>query len=118
LLANALTHGDLDGPIWVRAGSDETGFELSVANLGETIAPDIVNQLFQPFTRASARIGQEGLGLGLYIASEIARAHDGSLEVASSSEETRFTFRMPHSSTCADNNSSGPSSFSPSATAL
>ena len=95
LLANALTHGDPDGPIWVSARSDDAGFELSVANLGEPIPPAIVDQLFQPFKRASVRSGQEGLGLGLYIASEIARAHEGSLGVASSSEETRFTFRMP-----------------------
>jgi len=99
LLANALTHGDPDAQVWVRASSSDTGFELSVANLGEPIPPDIVDQLFQPFSRASSRTGQEGLGLGLYIASEIARAHEGSLEVASSSEETRFTFRMPTSST-------------------
>ena len=38
---------------------------------------------------------QQGLGLGLFIASEIARAHRGTLTVASSPEETRFTFRMP-----------------------
>jgi len=37
------------------------------------------------------------LGLGLFIASEIARAHDGTLTVASSDIETRFTFRMPTS---------------------
>jgi GAF domain-containing protein len=40
------------------------------------------------------RPGQQGLGLGLYIASEIARAHKGSLEVDSFVDETRFTFRM------------------------
>ena len=37
----------------------------------------------------------QGLGLGLYIASEIARAHGGTLYVNSSADETRFTFRMP-----------------------
>jgi signal transduction histidine kinase len=95
LLANALTHGDSAGPVRVRAHSDESGFELSVANLGEPIPPDIVDHLFQPYSRASVRSGQQGLGLGLYIASEIARAHEGTLEVASSPEETRFTFRMP-----------------------
>jgi hypothetical protein len=95
LLANALTHGDPSGPVWVRAQSDESGFEVSVANLGEPIPPETAERLFQPFSRASVLPGQQGLGLGLYIASEIARAHEGTLSVASSSEETRFTFRMP-----------------------
>ncbi|CAN5872606.1 hypothetical protein BH24ACI5_BH24ACI5_18080 [soil metagenome] len=40
--------------------------------------------------------GQEGLGLGLFIASEIACAHGAALEVSSGAAETRFTFRMPH----------------------
>ena len=95
LLANALTHGDPAGPVWVFARSGDDGFELSVANLGEPIPPETQASLFKPFSRASARPGQQGLGLGLYIASEIARAHGGSLEVASSEEITRFTFRMP-----------------------
>jgi signal transduction histidine kinase len=95
LLANALTHGSPTGPVRVHAQSDASGFELSVANEGEPIAPATIGHLFQPFSRASARPGQQGLGLGLYIASEIARAHEGTLEVASAAEETRFTFRMP-----------------------
>jgi signal transduction histidine kinase len=95
LLGNALTHGDPAGPVWVRARSDDDGFELSVANLGEPIPPGTLIRLFQPFSRASDRPGQQGLGLGLYIASEIARAHGGLLEVVSTTEETRFTFRMP-----------------------
>jgi signal transduction histidine kinase len=57
-------------------------------------------RLFQPFYRVaverSLRLGL-GLGLGLYIASEIARAHGGTLRVDSSPDETRFTFRMPAS---------------------
>lgn len=95
LLANALTHGDPEGPVRVGARSDEGGFELSVANRGEPIPPDTAARLFQPFTRANVEPGREGLGLGLYIASEIARAHGGTLEVSSTLEETRFTFRMP-----------------------
>jgi hypothetical protein len=49
----------------------------------------------QPFFRTSARPDHQGFGLGLYIASEIARGHAGTLDVTSTSEETRFTFRMP-----------------------
>jgi len=95
LLGNALAHGDPASPVWVQARSDDGSFELSVANLGEPIPPDTVDHLFQPFWRASAQPDQQGLGLGLYIASEIAHAHEGSLQVASSPDETRFTFRMP-----------------------
>jgi signal transduction histidine kinase len=96
LLGNAITHGDSAGPIWVSAISDDTGFELSVANLGEPIPVEDLERLFQPFSRPSTGSAQQpGLGLGLYIASEIARAHGGSLGVSSTSEETRFTFRMP-----------------------
>ncbi|MET0649459.1 MAG: GAF domain-containing sensor histidine kinase [Pyrinomonadaceae bacterium] len=94
LLANALTHGDPQGPVRVRARGGEDGFELSVSNLGEPIPPETISRLFQPYTRASDRPGQQGLGLGLYIASQIARAHGGTLEVESTPDETRFTFRM------------------------
>lgn len=95
LLANALSHGDATGPVRVRASSDEAGFELSVTNHGDPIPPEDLDRLFQPFHRASTGSSREGLGLGLYIASEIARAHAGSLTVSSSRDETRFTFKMP-----------------------
>ncbi|WP_254065916.1 sensor histidine kinase KdpD [Acidisoma sp. L85] len=51
--------------------------------------------MFQPFYRNSLRPTQQGLGLGLYIASMIAQAHGGRLDVTSTPAETRFTFRMP-----------------------
>ena len=95
LVANALTYGTADQPITVRASGDGKIFELSVTNMGDPIPPDTMEQLFQPFFRASTRRSQQGLGLGLYIASEIARAHAGTLTVASTPEETCFTFRMP-----------------------
>ena len=95
LLANALTHGDPSSPVWVSARCDGGGFELSVENLGEPIPPETVGRLFQPFARASDRPDRQGLGLGLYISSQIARAHGGALEVSSTPDATRFTFRMP-----------------------
>jgi signal transduction histidine kinase len=95
LLANALTHGAPDGPIRVQARVHDGAFEMSVANRGDPIPPATRERLFQPFARASARPSQQGLGLGLYIASEIARAHGGTVDVASNVAETRFTFRMP-----------------------
>jgi signal transduction histidine kinase len=95
LLSNALTHGSNEAPVTVRAETRDGWFELSVGNAGEPIPAATLSRLFHPFTRATARPMQEGLGLGLYIASEIARAHDGLLSVRSDETETRFTFRMP-----------------------
>ncbi len=95
LLANAVTHGDPKGEIAVRAVSDESGLELSVSNGGAVIPLAARAGLFKPFTRLRPGEVREGLGLGLYIAAQIAAAHGGAMEVASDNRETRFIFRMP-----------------------
>jgi sigma-B regulation protein RsbU (phosphoserine phosphatase) len=79
----------------VQASSDHENFELAVANAGEPIPEAVMEGLFQPFFRGKSRATQHGLGLGLYIASEIARAHNGTLKVISNETGTRFTFKMP-----------------------
>jgi signal transduction histidine kinase len=95
LLANALRHGSESGPVSVQALTRDGRFELSVANTGAAIPSERLPLLFEPFERAEHHHGQQGLGLGLYIAAEIARAHGGTLSVASDDTETRFTFEMP-----------------------
>jgi signal transduction histidine kinase len=96
LLANAMTHGTHGLPILVRARATADDFILSVSNSGEKIADDILPGLFKPFERGGDRPSREGLGLGLYIASDIAKGHEGTIEVASSDVETVFTFRIPN----------------------
>ncbi|ROL78387.1 ATP-binding protein [Pseudomonas vranovensis] len=96
LIANALTHGAADSPVNVMADIRERVFVLGVHNLGEPIAPQVMAQLFQPFSRPRDDAPQPGLGLGLYIANQIALAHGGRMEVVSSAEAgTLFTFRLP-----------------------
>jgi signal transduction histidine kinase len=95
LIGNAVAHGDPAGAVKVKARTEGDTFELSVTNAGPVIPQEIRASLFEPFYRASAARGQQGLGLGLYIASEIARGHGGRLEVESGGGHTRFTFRMP-----------------------
>lgn len=94
LLKNALVYGDPARPVLVRAGSQNGIFELSIVNHGPAIAQATIDQLFKPFWRASAHASNEGLGLGLFIVSEIARSHGGELDVDSSDDATRFTFRL------------------------
>jgi sigma-B regulation protein RsbU (phosphoserine phosphatase) len=95
LLGNALTYGSPTEPVRVEAASTTDQFILSVANAGDQIPPAALERLFLPFYRGAVKPNGQGLGLGLYIAHEIATAHGGSLEVRSTPKETRFTFRMP-----------------------
>lgn len=95
LLANAVVHGDPDGAVEVSAQVKNGHFVLSVKNQG-LIAEDALPHLFQPYSRPTGGTPQAGLGLGLYIASQIAQAHGGKLEVESTEPQgTTFTFSLP-----------------------
>lgn len=94
LLANALVHGLKSSPVIVEASTNADGFSVSVTNEGTPIPEATREHLFQPFFRGDARHSQHGLGLGLHIASEIAKAHGGTLTVASDDEQTRFTLTV------------------------
>ncbi len=95
LLGNALTYGKPDEPVKAIAIVHEGWLQLDVANAGDPISPETSARLFSPFARGEVTPNQGGLGLGLYIASEIARAHRGTLTVQSAAAETRFTLRIP-----------------------
>lgn len=94
ILSNALTHSKDGKPVTVTAISDEKEFRLSVSNCCPKIPDIIIKNLFKPFFRGNAKPGLNGLGLGLYISSEIARAHCGILQVSSTDEVTCFTLTI------------------------
>ncbi len=95
LLGNAAIHGAPDVPIRVVASVAGDTFTLEVTNGGRAIPKDKIARLFQPFSRRTTDTPSPGLGLGLYIAAEVARAHGGTLEASSDEARTRFVFRMP-----------------------
>jgi signal transduction histidine kinase len=97
LLGNAITYGDRGRPIRVSARTIDGTFELAVTNYGAPIPAKAMDNLFKPYTRGE-RPSQHGLGLGLYIASQIAQAHGGTLKASSNAEETIFVLAMPLSS--------------------
>lgn len=94
LLGNAITHGDQGKPVRVSARTINGVFELTVTNYGTPISHKAMDNLFKPYTRGD-RPSEQGLGLGLYIASQIAQAHGGTLKAFSNTEQTRFVFEMP-----------------------
>jgi signal transduction histidine kinase len=96
LLGNALTHGSSAEAVRFCAKADDTDLILEVWNNGDPIPPERLATIFSPFSRQSISEAGQGLGLGLYICSEIIKAHGGTLAVTSSRElGTQFTARVP-----------------------
>ena len=87
-----MTHGAPGVPVEVDATDRDGRFILSVDQWRRLpIPPDARAQLFQPFFRGAVRRSQQGLGLGLFIVNEIAKAHGGTVEVESTDEATQFS---------------------------
>ncbi|WP_085809132.1 HAMP domain-containing sensor histidine kinase [Sphingomonas sp. TZW2008] len=95
LLGNALSHGSKDMPVRIEASIADDVLTISVTNGGAAIPPETMAHLFEPFVRGRVRSDRDGLGLGLHIAAEIAKAHAGKLEVTSDETRTCFSFTMP-----------------------
>ncbi len=101
LVANALEHGARHGSVRLSVGGGDEEVVLEVLNQGPVIPPELMAVLFEPFCRGSPRRASQtrGLGLGLYIVSQIVTAHGGAVQVESTPERgTRFTVRLPRAS--------------------
>lgn len=90
LLKNALVYGDATRPVSVRLRVRDGACQLGVSNHGPQMSDDTIAHLFKPYWRAPTKSPHEGLGLGLFIVGEIARAHGGAVAVSSSAELTTF----------------------------
>jgi sigma-B regulation protein RsbU (phosphoserine phosphatase) len=104
LVGNAVQHGAPRSSIDLRIDGGESELVIEVANRGTPIPPAILPFIFDAFrqggTDHSSRA--QGLGLGLFIAQQIARSHGGSIAVTSSeSDGTRFRVRVPRDAAAA-----------------
>jgi signal transduction histidine kinase len=101
LISNAVQHGSKTAPVRVGIHAEQGDAVFTVHNQGQPIAKDAVADIFNPMSRHSQYAAgehgpQTGLGLGLYIASEIVSAHEGTISVDSSADlGTTFTVRLP-----------------------
>ena len=103
LLGNALQHGDPELPIELALRSTGNKVEIAVRNRGKPIPADAMPTIFNPLVQVPLADGVAdgrptmSLGLGLYIAREIATGHGGTITVKSSVERgTVFTVRLPN----------------------
>jgi len=99
LVTNAIKYGAPDEPVRVVVTGEEDGLRFEVRNAGSAINRSALSQIFEPLKRGpeqESRHDADGsLGLGLYIAREIAKAHGGEIEARSEETETVFAVRLP-----------------------
>jgi signal transduction histidine kinase len=102
LLVNAVQHGDADQPVTLDLRGAGKTVRLVVSNRGKPIPPESLQVIFNPLVQIGATEGDSdqrpssSLGLGLYIAREIATGHGGTIEVTSTAEEgTAFIVELP-----------------------
>ena len=101
LVRNAIKYGAPGAPVYVGLNEGAEDVVLEVRNSGPVIEPSDLDQIFDPLKRGSDnenKYDADGsLGLGLYIAREIAKSHGGSIEARSDETETVFAVRLPRS---------------------
>jgi len=97
LVINAIAYGEKGKPVHIVVTGDDAELSIEVLNQGPVIEPLILERIFEP----RARVSQESspcdgsLGLGLFIAREIAKSHGGSICARSCPAETVFSVRLP-----------------------
>jgi signal transduction histidine kinase len=97
LIGNALKHGTPGGPVQVSLDGSERNQVTLVVKNGGTIPAHILPHLFDPFRGGQRQSGRgDGLGLGLYIVSQIVHAHDGRVDITTGEGgQTAFYVRLP-----------------------
>ena len=97
LVVNAIKYGKSDSPVRVTVIGDAEEVRIEVRNIGGAIDPLKLDRLFEPLARGveEANGDSSSLGLGLFIAREIAKAHGGGIEARSDSAETTFKVCLP-----------------------
>ena len=97
LVSNAIKYGESDAPVRVVLTGEEADVRIEVVNRGPAIERSALDQIFDPLKRGPSQRHdtEDGLGLGLYIVREVARAHGGEVDVRSDEAETVFAVRLP-----------------------
>ena len=91
LLLNAVQAADQSGTVGCQIRCDNRLLVLDICNDGETIPPELLEHLFEPFSLP----GESRSGLGLWVTYQIVQQLKGTIDVTSTDAETRFVVRLP-----------------------
>jgi signal transduction histidine kinase len=101
LLGNAIQHGSPDDPVTLSLRGETSNVSISVHNGGDPIPAGELPRIFDPLVRGSsaehpAKNRPGSIGMGLYIAREVAKSHGGQIDVTSTAKDgTLFTIHLP-----------------------
>ena len=98
LIDNAIKYGEPKAVIRLEIAKGNGALEVSVANKGQGIKANDLENIFEPFYRADKELSRElgSTGLGLSLSRKIAREQGGEIRVKSTpGEETVFTVSLP-----------------------
>ena len=95
LVNNALRHAE---NVWVTARRQESHIEIYIDDDGPGLPPEDYEEVFKPFTRLNEarNLNDSGMGLGLTVVRDVARAHGGDITLEKSEKGgLRATVRLP-----------------------
>ena len=93
IVVNAIRHTPAGGSVRIRAGVTFGWIDISVADSGEGIPPELLPRVFERFVRGR---GSTGSGLGLAIVHDTVIAHGGSIDIDSRpGSGTSVRMRLP-----------------------
>jgi signal transduction histidine kinase len=99
IVENAITYTPANGSIGISVSQDGSDVYVRVRDSGIGIAKDDIPKMFNKFWRSkeAKAADTEGMGIGLFMAKEIAERHDGAIEVGSEGvgKGATFTLRLP-----------------------
>ena len=98
LLSNAIKFSPRGSRITMQAASMDDAVRITIADKGEGIPRDRLEEIFEPFIQVDSTLTRrhEGTGLGLPISRDLAEAMDGTISVTSDlGKGTTFTLVLP-----------------------
>jgi signal transduction histidine kinase len=101
LLSNAIKHTAAGGSVTITCAASAKTASISVADTGIGIPPEKQESIFEPFVQLGRSLtsAHEGMGLGLAISRDLARAMSGDLTVSSNvGKGSTFTLTLPRAS--------------------
>ena len=96
LIQNAISYGEPDSPIEISIGEIPKYIVIAVKDYGAGISKDDIDKIFNKYYSAAKKFRKIGTGLGLYLALQVIKAHDGELTVESEEGKyTEFMIKLP-----------------------